>query len=61
MTGNYFWFLSFTNIKNSGELSFGYNSKRKIIGIGNVGKDSSIFIKNMCLVENLKYNLLSIS
>ena len=27
MTGNYAWFLSFTKIKNGGDVSFGDNSK----------------------------------
>ncbi|KAH9648503.1 hypothetical protein KPL70_025607 [Citrus sinensis] len=37
MTGNYSWFSSFTKIENGGDVSFGDNSKGKIIGIGNVG------------------------
>ena len=35
--------------------------KEKILEIGDVGKVSSILIKNICLVENLKHNLISIS
>ncbi|KAH9705964.1 hypothetical protein KPL70_012065 [Citrus sinensis] len=61
MTENYSWFSSFTKIENGGDVSFGDNSKRKIIGIGNVGNVSSTLIENVCLVENLKHNLLSIS
>ena len=34
---------------------------KKIIGIGNIDKDSPTFIENVCLVEILKHNLLSIS
>ncbi|KAH9671187.1 Integrase catalytic domain-containing protein [Citrus sinensis] len=37
MTGNYSWFSSFTKIENDGDVSFGDNSKGKIVGIGNVG------------------------
>ncbi|KAH9667979.1 hypothetical protein KPL70_021252 [Citrus sinensis] len=36
MTGNYAWFSSFTKIENGGEVSFGDNSKGKILGFGNV-------------------------
>ncbi|KAH9743236.1 hypothetical protein KPL70_003240 [Citrus sinensis] len=36
MTGNYSWFSSFTKIENGGDVSFGDNSKGKIIRIGNV-------------------------
>ncbi|KAH9779804.1 Integrase catalytic domain-containing protein [Citrus sinensis] len=61
MTGNYSWFSSFTKIENGGDVSFGDNSRGKIIGIGNVGNVSSTLIENVCLVENLKHNLLSIS
>ena len=58
---NYAWFLSFTKIENGGDVSFGDNSKGKILGIGDVGKVSSTLIENVCLVENLKYNLINIS
>ncbi|KAH9794255.1 hypothetical protein KPL71_004834 [Citrus sinensis] len=61
MTGNYAWFSSFTKIENGGDVSFGDNSKGKILGIGNVGKVFSTLIENVCLVENLKHNLISIS
>ncbi|KAH9649211.1 hypothetical protein KPL70_025897 [Citrus sinensis] len=40
MTRNYAWFSSFTKIENGGEVSFGDNSKGKILGIGNVGDPS---------------------
>ncbi|KAH9734956.1 hypothetical protein KPL71_017574 [Citrus sinensis] len=39
MTGNYAWFLSCTKIQNGGDVSFGDNSKGKILGIGNVDGD----------------------
>ncbi|KAK9180667.1 hypothetical protein WN944_023800 [Citrus x changshan-huyou] len=38
MTRNYARFSSFTKIENGGDVSFGDNSKGKILGIGNVGK-----------------------
>ena len=61
MTRNYSWFSSFTKIENGGNVSFGDNSKGKIIGIRNVSNVSSTLIENVCLVENLKHNLLSFS
>ncbi|KAH9744417.1 Integrase catalytic domain-containing protein [Citrus sinensis] len=61
MTENYAWFSSFTKIENGGDVSFGDNSKGKILGIGNVGKVSLTLIENPCLVENLKHNLINIS
>ena len=47
--------------KDDGYVTFGDNSKGKIIGIGNVGKEPSPIIENVLLVNGLKYNLLSIS
>lgn len=61
MTGSYAWFSSFTKIKNGRDVSFGDNSKGKILRIDNVGKVSSTLIENVCLIENLKHNLISIS
>ena len=61
MTGNYICFSSFTKIENGGDVSFRDNSKGNILGIGNVGKASSTLIENVCFVENLKCNLISIS
>ena len=47
--------------KDGGFVTFGDNSKGKIIGIGNVGKEPSPIIENVLLVDGLKHNLLSIS
>ncbi|KAH9762999.1 hypothetical protein KPL70_001024 [Citrus sinensis] len=46
MTGNYSWFSSFTKIENGGDVSFGDNSKRKIIGIGNVDNVGKFYPKS---------------
>jgi transposase InsO family protein len=44
-----------------GYVTFGDKKKGRILGIGNVGKGSSTLVKNVLLVDSLKYNLLSIS
>ena len=44
--------------KDGGSVTFGDNSKGKIIGIGNVGKNSSLTIKNVFFVNGLKQNFL---
>ena len=49
------------NKNKSGNVSFGDNSKSVIRGIRTVGNNSYTQIKNVLLVENLKYNLLRIS
>jgi hypothetical protein len=53
----------FSNITkiNGGKVTFGDNSKRKIIGVGNIGGKSSPSIEKVFLVNSRKHNLLSIS
>ena len=45
----------------SGQVTFGGNTKEKIIRIGKVGKNPSSCIDDVMLVEGLAYNLFSIS
>ncbi|CAM8944616.1 unnamed protein product [Rhodiola kirilowii] len=60
MTGNPEWFDSLQ--KHSGEsIIFGNKSKGKVIAMGKVRISDTIRIKEVSLVENLKYNLLSVS
>ena len=47
--------------QKGGHVTFGDNSKGKIIGISNIGGNPSPLIENIFLVDKLKYNLLSIS
>ena len=60
MTRDYSLFLSITKI-NSGKVTFRDNLKGKIIRVGNIGGKSSPSIENVFLMNDLKYNLLSIS
>ena len=53
--------FSSLSTKDGGYITFGDNRKGKIICIGNVGKEHSLIIENVFLVDGLKYNLLSIS
>ena len=46
---------------DGGKVTFGRNSKGKIIGSEKVGKNLSSYIDDVMLVESLAYNLLSIS
>jgi hypothetical protein len=59
MTGDDSLFSSITKI-NDGKVTFGNNSKGKIIGVGNIRSKSSLSIKKVFLVNNLKHNLLRI-
>ena len=60
MTGDRTKFCILTE-NESGQVTFGGNTKGKIIGIGKVGKNPSSCIDDVMLVEGLAYNLLSIS
>ena len=46
---------------NKGEVTFGDDQKGEIIGLGNVASKSVNFINDVMLVNNLKYNLISVS
>ena len=47
--------------QKGGHVTFGDNSKGKIIGVSNIGGNPSPLIENIFLVDKFKYNLLSIS
>ncbi|PKA48983.1 hypothetical protein AXF42_Ash019521 [Apostasia shenzhenica] len=60
MTGDKSKFISLKP-RNGGLVTFGEDTKKRIIGIGKVGKDSTTSIDKVLLVDGLAYNLLSIS
>ncbi|XP_042983299.1 uncharacterized protein LOC122312702, partial [Carya illinoinensis] len=60
MTGDKTKFFDLRS-KEEGHVTFGDNSKGKIVGIGKIGNESSLIIEDVLLVEGLKHNLLSIS
>ena len=47
--------------KNGGHVTFGDNSKGKILGIGTIGIAPNPTIENVLYVDGLRHNLLSIS
>ena len=60
MTGDKTKFFDLRS-KEEGHVTFGDNSKGKIVGIGKIDNESSLIIEDVLLVESLKHNLLSIS
>ena len=60
MTGDKTKFCLLTQ-NDGGQVTFGGNSKGKIIDSRKVGKNLSFCIDDVMLVEGLAYNLLSIS
>ena len=47
--------------QKDGHVTFGNNSKGKIISVGNIGGNPFPLIENIFFVDKFKYNLLSIS
>ena len=60
MTRNKSWFRNLRS-KDDGTIKFADGIKSKVIGIGNVGKNDSILINDVMLIEGLTHNLLNIS
>ena len=54
-------YLCYSLKVEGGHVTFGDNSKGKIISIGNIGGNPFPLIENIFLVDKLKYNMLSIS
>ena len=54
-------FATLSRYHEGGTITFGDDSKGKIICISNIKISSSPLIENIVLVEGLKHNLLSIS
>ena len=46
---------------NQGLMTFGEKRNCRIIGVGKLGKEPSNSIENIYLLDDLKFNLLSIS
>jgi len=47
--------------KSVGFVTYGNNNRGRILGVGDIGGDDDVIIKDMLLVDGLKHNLLSIS
>ena len=61
MTWNINNFATLSRYHEGGTVTFGDDSKGKIVGIGNIKLGSSPMIENVVLVNGLKHNLLSVS
>jgi len=47
--------------KPAGFVTYGDNNRGTILGVGDIGSDNKVIIKDVLLVEGLKHSLLSIS
>jgi len=48
-------------LKPAGFVTYGDNNRGKILGVGDIGGDDKVIIKDVLLLDGLKHNLLSIS
>ena len=56
MAGDVSKFLHIS-LKNSEHVTYGDNNKGKIVGVRKIGTNSSTSIKNVLLINDLKYSL----
>ena len=61
MTGYSKWFSSLTLVTTKEYITFGDNSKGKVVSRGTIWVNDSFVPKDMALVTNLHFNLLSVS
>ncbi|WVZ80811.1 hypothetical protein U9M48_028261 [Paspalum notatum var. saurae] len=61
MTGNHRWFSSLTPVSSSEHIIFGDKGTGKVRGVGVVLVSKSFIWRDVALVGNLGYNLLSVS
>ena len=61
MTGDRKMFTTFENGRGIDKITFGDNSKGKVIGLGKIAISNDLSISNVSLVESLNFNLLSVA
>ena len=60
MTGKSKWFSSLDPIRTKEHIVFGDNLKGKILSRGSIHVNPSFVLKDVALVSNLHFNLLSV-
>ena len=61
MTGSSKWFSSLEPVSCKEYITFGDNSKDKVVSRGTIRVNESFVLKDVALVSNLHFNLLSVS
>jgi hypothetical protein len=61
MTGSSKWFSSLDPVQCMEYITFGDNSKGKVLSCGTIRVNESFVLKDVALVLNLYFNLLSVS
>ena len=61
MTGSSKWFSSLDPVQCKEYITFGDNSKGKVLSRGTIRVNENFVLKDVALVSNLHFNLLSVS
>jgi hypothetical protein len=61
MTGDKKWFSILTPLSHKEYVTFGDDKKGKVLGMGVIKVSNNFTLKDVTLVDKLRYNLLSIS
>jgi hypothetical protein len=61
MTRNKKWFSSLTPLSHKEFVTFGDDKKGKVLGTGVIKVNDGFTLKDVALVDRLRYNLLSVS
>jgi hypothetical protein len=61
MTENKKWFSSLSPLSHKEYVTFGYDKKGKVLGMGIIKVNDYFTLNDVALVDKLKYNLLSVS
>ena len=61
MTGSAKWFSSLDPVRHTEYITFGDKSKGKVVSRGSIRVNSPFVLKDVALVANLHFNLLSVS
>ena len=61
MTGNDSMFTTFEDLGDHEHVTYGDNSKGKVLGLGRIAISKDLSISNVLFVEALSFNLISIA
>jgi hypothetical protein len=61
MTGDKKWFSSLTPLSHKEYVTFDYDKRSKVLGTGVIKINNHFTLKDVALMDKLRYNLMSVS
>ncbi|WVZ75681.1 hypothetical protein U9M48_023716 [Paspalum notatum var. saurae] len=61
MTGHHKWFSSLNPVSTKEYITFGDNGQGKVLGVGSVSLSAKLSLREVAYVQNLGFNLVSVS